>query len=76
MRDAPQAAEAPPGDDPQYLTVREAAGRLALSPRQIYDLIKEGEIRAKKFGSGHKGIRVIAESLDAYEANAPEVTGT
>lgn len=63
-----------------YLTVREAAARLKLSPEMIYKLLKTpGGLRGKDFstpGSKKRNYRVLAESLAEYEESAPEITGT
>lgn len=55
--------------DPEYLKVKAAAAALNVSPRQVYDLIHEGELEASNFGSGGSrlGLRVHADSLADFK---------
>ncbi|WP_170340876.1 helix-turn-helix domain-containing protein [Ruegeria arenilitoris] len=46
------------------LRIKEAAAEIAVSPRTVWDLIREGELRSYKIGP--RGRRVTRESLDAF----------
>ncbi|WP_170457140.1 helix-turn-helix domain-containing protein [Ruegeria arenilitoris] len=46
------------------LRIKEAAAEIAVSPRTIWDLIREGELRSYRVGP--RGRRVTRESLNAF----------
>ena len=55
------------------LTTREVAEKLRLQLRQVYDLIRSGELPAHKLG--HRTVRVSEEDLSAYLARSRLVGG-
>lgn len=46
--------------------VREVAEILSLSKSQVYDLVKEGELTGHNIRPGHKGLRIVAKSIEIY----------
>ncbi len=50
-------------DDIEWLSTKEAAGRLGLTTRTVYRLIDDGQIPAYKFG---RVIRLQADEVDAF----------
>ncbi|NOE33871.1 helix-turn-helix domain-containing protein [Ruegeria sp. HKCCD7318] len=46
------------------LRIKEAAAEIAVSPRTVWDLIREGELQSYKIGPRSR--RVTRESLDAF----------
>ncbi|WP_170600903.1 helix-turn-helix domain-containing protein [Ruegeria arenilitoris] len=46
------------------LRIKEAAAEIGVSPRTIWDLIREGELRSYKVGP--RGRRVTRESLNEF----------
>lgn len=58
----------------RYLRVDEAAAVLSCSPREIYRLMASGELRCFKIGE-KKGLRIVADSLDAFIARRIEEYG-
>lgn len=54
------------------MTVAEAAGRLNISPRAVYDMVSKGVIGCHRVGGGRGKIRFLPSDLDTYR-NAPKV---
>ena len=58
---------------PTLITVREAARRLSLSPRQVWKLLEEGRLSGLKIN--RQNWRVRADSVSRFALEATE-TGT
>jgi len=56
----------------KYLKVSEVAAYLHISVRAVYDLVSARALASAKFGQGRKGLRVLSESVLAYEADRTE----
>ena len=56
-----------------WLTVKQAAERLNVSPRTIYDLCEMGRLRCKRVGKGRGTIRILPVDLEGCLAK-PEPT--
>ncbi len=54
LDDAPQ---------PEFLTVKEAAERLSVSARTVYDLVRSGRLHAQRLGNGRGAIRIAPADL-------------
>ena len=54
LDDAPQ---------PDFLTVKEAAARLKVSERSVYDLVRSGRLHASRIGNGRGAIRIAPADL-------------
>jgi len=56
---------APSDHAPQadFLTVQEAATRLRVSPRSVYDLVRSGRLHAQRVGNGRGAIRITPADL-------------
>jgi excisionase family DNA binding protein len=52
-----------PPIEPRYISIREAARRAGVSRSRMYELLKSGDIRAKKDGSR---TLVVVASVDAW----------
>ena len=52
----------------RYLTVQEVADYLGIGRSSAYDLIKGGDLKAKRFGK--KNVRVHIEELERYEGES------
>lgn len=50
-----------------YLTVREVAARLSLSPMSVYRLLAAGSIASIRVGPKQGTYRIAPEAVDAYE---------
>jgi excisionase family DNA binding protein len=53
-------------DDVEYLTVQEAAERLGVSRRRIWDLIREGKIDAIQNPLDRREKMIAGSELDAF----------
>jgi excisionase family DNA binding protein len=53
------------------LTVKQAAERLHVSTRTIYDLVESGRLRCNRYGSGRGTIRIRPDDLNACSAEPP-----
>ena len=49
-----------------YLTVKQVAEQLAVSPTTIYDLCREGQLASVRVGCGRGTIRITRVALDRY----------
>jgi excisionase family DNA binding protein len=49
--------------DPDFLTVKEAAARLNVSERSVYDLVRCGRLHASRIGNGRGAIRITPADL-------------
>lgn len=49
--------------EPETLTVSEAAERLKVSVRTVYDLVRSGRLHAQRLGSGRGTIRIAPADL-------------
>jgi excisionase family DNA binding protein len=60
---------------PTYLTAREVAERLRISPTTVYALCYAGELEYCRFGTGksNKRLRIVAASVAAYELRCREL---
>ena len=61
---AVDTAPAPPPS--AVITVRDAANRLGVSLRTIYDLAQSGRLPCQRIGTGRGTIRIRLADLDAY----------
>jgi excisionase family DNA binding protein len=52
--------------EPALLTVKEAAERLGVSGRAVYDLVSRGLLPCKRIGTGRGTIRVAPQDLESY----------
>ena len=52
--------ESPPAE---FLTVKEAASRLSVSERTVYDLVRAGRLNAQRIGNGRGAIRITPADL-------------
>lgn len=50
-------------DKPLLVSIKTAAEKLDCSMRQVYDLLKEGELKGER---GTFGIKILGESLSQY----------
>jgi len=57
-----------PQTDPHSLTVREAAERLHLSSKTIYQMCISGKMRSFRVG---RPVRIPVEEIHRFEANTP-----
>ena len=48
---------------PEFLTVKEAAARLNVSARTVYDLVRSGRLHAQRIGNGRGAIRIAPADL-------------
>jgi excisionase family DNA binding protein len=55
----------------QMLTIKDVAAQLKIGVRTAYRLIEEGQIPAKRVGTGRGTIRVRPTALEAY-LNQPD----
>jgi len=53
-----------------YLRVAQVAAQLNVHRTTVYRAIESGDLAAVKFGQGRGGLRVSADALAAYLANA------
>jgi excisionase family DNA binding protein len=51
---------------PHALTVKQAADRLGVSARTIYDLVESGLLPCQRIGTGRGTIRVAREAIERY----------
>ncbi len=60
---------------PKALTVKQAADRLGVSARTVYDLVECGRLKCQRIGKGRGTIRIRPADLDAYssENNEPRL---
>ncbi len=58
--------------DNRYLTVKETAQRLRVSPRLVYKLIARGDIRAVRVSQ--KAIRIALQEIERFERERLEMT--
>ena len=60
---------------PESLTVKQAADRLGVSARTVYDLVECGRLKCQRIGKGRGTIRIRPADLDAYssENNEPRL---
>ncbi|MEX0703464.1 MAG: helix-turn-helix domain-containing protein [Planctomycetales bacterium] len=49
-----------------YLTVREVADRLSISPSCVYQLIESGKLPHYRIGIGRGVIRILEEDLSGF----------
>jgi excisionase family DNA binding protein len=49
---------------PDLLTAKQAAERLGVSPRTVYDLCESGQLRCQRIGTGRGTIRIRPADLD------------
>jgi excisionase family DNA binding protein len=56
-----EALQAIPEDD--FLTIQEAAQRLKISPRSIYDLVCSDQLNTQRVGSGRGSIRIAPADI-------------
>ena len=49
---------------PAVLTVQQAAERLGVSPRTVYDLVEVGDLKCQRVGTGRGTIRIRPADLD------------
>lgn len=54
------------GESAGYLTVKDTAARLNVSPRVVYDLVATGQLRCQRVGVGRGTIRIAPEDLETY----------
>lgn len=54
----------------QGMTIPAYAGRLAISPRQVYRLIEQGEVRAYRIG---RAVRIPTTEVERYITSHMEV---
>lgn len=54
----------------QGMTVPAYAGRLAISPRQVYRLIEQGEVKAYRIG---RAVRIPSTEVERYITSHMEV---
>jgi excisionase family DNA binding protein len=70
----PAAPEKSPPDDSGSLTVKEAAGRLKLSSKKIYQMCVAGQLRCFRAG---RAIRVPIKEIERFEnESAPPPSGS
>jgi excisionase family DNA binding protein len=55
------------------LTVKQAADRLGVSSRTIYDLVESGRLKCQRIGTGRGTIRIRPADLDACSSNGPRL---
>ncbi len=66
--------EAPPPED-RLLTAKEAAARLGIPAPRIYEMVRRGELPAKRFGDGEpkrRTVRISSADLRAWIARQGE----
>lgn len=52
-----------------YLTVKEVAKRLRITPQAVYQWIEQGRLQAKRFGR-RKGLRIPVSEFQRFEEEA------
>lgn len=57
-----------------YLTVKQAAELLTVSPTTVYDLCREGLLSHVRIGCGRGTIRITRAALDRYVQQSPLAT--
>ncbi len=57
---------------PNSLTVKQAADRLGVSSRTVYDLVECGRLKCQRIGKGRGTIRIRPADLDAYSSESSE----
>lgn len=70
MPGTPRAQGAPP--EPYFVSVKEAARRLSVTPWQVYRLCDSNELKSRYLG---KRRLVDAESLREFASSLPETRG-
>jgi excisionase family DNA binding protein len=63
----------PPGDDLRWMSTRDAAAYLGITPRTVYKLIDTDQLRAYRFG---RVIRIRGGDLDTFIDSARIQPGT
>ncbi len=66
--------EAPPPQD-RLLTAKEAAARLGIPAPRVYEMVRRGELPAKRFGDGdpkRRTVRISSADLRAWIARQGE----
>ena len=64
---------APP--EPALLTVKEAAERLGVSGRAVYDLVGRGLLACKRIGTGRGTIRIAQQDLESHLQHSQQKAG-
>lgn len=58
-------------NQPEYLTVAEAAKVLSISPHLVYQLCRCGRLRHERLGTGRGTIRIASAALRSYQRGTP-----
>jgi excisionase family DNA binding protein len=66
--DKDKGGELLPDGRRKYMTIQEVADYLTIGRTSAYELISQGDIKAKRFGK--KNVRVHVDELKRYEAES------